>query len=239
MRSGVRRPSSSSPPSRSGDPPDVTVRAELIEDGGAADTPEEAGEEQAPEELPLDAPVAAVEPDGTIAWPPVKGAMSYEVKCDSDLPLAADTTVYRGTETRYRPLGLVKKPYRVRAIGGVFRSDSAWSEPVPAGVLSRGSAPWGNYLARLSGAVNAPLLEVDTKNPFATTLRWSYPGLVEKFVLQRADDQFFWSPHTAYEGAAKSWSEFGIGGLLKRYYRVKGVTLLGMETAWSNVAEVG
>ncbi len=187
--------------------------------------------------LPLDTPVAAVDPDRTIAWPPVKGAMSYEVKCDPETPSAADTIVYRGTEARYRPPMLATRKYRVRAIGGVFRSDSAWSEPVLVGVLGSLSAHWGNYFAPLAGPVNAPVLEVDGKNPFTHTLRWSYPGLVEKYVLECALTPLFLSPQTVYEGTAKAWESAFNFVTLQCFYRVKGVVLFGRETPWSNVVE--
>lgn len=185
--------------------------------------------------LPLETPEPTIEAGATIVWKPVPGAASYEV---SPEPPTGDS-VYRCTEPRYKPMfSLVPKQYRVRAIGHVFFSDSAWSQTVSVGgvIPNLRSGLSTLDLARVP-LPYAPLLEISRADLLTNTLRWSCSMTLAKYVLQRSVDPAFIDPETAYEGFATEWTSEASLVPVKRYCRVKAVSALGDETQWSNVVE--
>ena len=178
--------------------------------------------------LPLEAPKLSSE-HGRLSWSPVAEAVAYVLEESADLEFKTLMEVYRGSETQYKTKPLTLAFYRVKATGGVFRSDSAWSYTFdmwlkPRGILGhpiRLSTP--KFISSLGGV-----------------LIWTEIIGASSYVLERSESQSFEKREVVSEGAKTSYSVLGefpsIQDLSSRrrqyYYRVK-ATSFGLDSAWS------
>jgi hypothetical protein len=124
--------------------------------------------------------------------------------------------------------------FRVKAVGGAFKPDSAWSNVVSdttlSSFVSKPSDPWA-FLA--APVLAAPTLEVAAGA--LPTLTWSKVPGASKYVLERAATADFDRAARVYEGPFTSW----IDTEAKKwqfllYYRVKAKgSEEGSESPWS------
>jgi len=205
--------------------------------------------------VPLSVPKVAATENG-LEWKPVIGASAYAVERSTDKDYKLPVEVYRGTNTSYDigPL-LTQAFYRVKAVGGVFRPDSAWSEPIRKTRLLAPSAYISTTLA-------APTLRLKP-SVFGIVLAWTKIDHAFGYVLERSDGVYLADWKVVYTGVANTYTDLkttsgernllhpyepasfdtsfaGLTGLAHdhprgRSYRVKATAVLGPDSDWSNI----
>lgn len=177
--------------------------------------------------LPLRAPKLSSEHE-RLSWSPVAEAVAYVLEESADLEFKTSMEVYRGSETQYKPLMLGF--YRVKATGGVFRTDSAWSDTV--------LHMWTQGQRRL----DTPKL-----SSYGGVLSWAEIIGASSYVLERSESSLFEKREVVFKGAKTSYNVLGefssMQNLSSRrrqyYYRVKatstsfGVFYGVLDSAWS------
>lgn len=161
--------------------------------------------------LPLATPQLTVSILG-LSWEPVTGAAAYAVERSADQTFSSPAEIYRGTNTRCPTkieLGKTPPYYRVKAVGGVFRRDSPWSEGVQDGsnlwMLGRKSGSLLNWTTKLS----TPHLR---QKPWlgGTRLEWDAVSGASRYVVERSADGFFGGSITSiYDGEGTSYADSG------------------------------
>jgi hypothetical protein len=197
---------------------------------------------------PLDAPKLETSPIG-LKWSAVPDATAYALEGSSTAAFLVPNELYRGTDTFYMQWINVASPwkhFRVKAVGGVFKPDSAWSnvlsEPSEHKLRTRLGSPLHTEPSATSGLkpggerLTAPVLEL---TPILSMVRlsWTAPQGASDYVLERASNAVFLGARSIYEGKVGSYLDNGVDSIiLAAHYRVKARgTANQAESDWSNV----
>jgi len=166
---------------------------------------------------PLDAPTLSAASGQRLTWTSIPDAVAYVLEEKSVFKILGDfEEVYRGPATEYRPNLITSATYRVKATGGVFRMDSAWSN-------SESLSP-----PRLP--LSAPQLS------FNFGLNWTKITSASGYVLERSLGPLFLAPEVIYEGEKTLY--FDIAAQKNCCYRVKAKgSLFFSDSSWSNIVE--
>ena len=205
---------------------------------------------------PLRAPVLAGS-GFSLSWSSVAGATGYALEGSPAKNFASSTELYRGAETTFRipilqlRLDLPTPQYfRVKAIGGVFMTDSGWSNVVPRSQVASGIERW--LVEPVSRPrLQTPALSLSLFAPISGVprLSWSPVEDAVEYVLERSGDALFSSPHEAYKGPLQTYADFEQGraltlktsplsvlGSKDAYYRVKAAATATHDGSdWSNI----
>lgn len=149
--------------------------------------------------LPLDAPdLKAI---GTaLMWNQIKGAIAYVVEESYSADFTAPKEVCRDSATMFIAGGTalrvfnLTRYYRVKATGGVFRTDSAWSNSVAV----EPPKPMQPLLA--------PTLTVP-KSTIGTNLTWNRITGAVGYLLEQSRDSSFEHPVKLYEGKDNTYTD--------------------------------
>jgi hypothetical protein len=179
---------------------------------------------------PLTTPKLSSRP-GHLRWTRVAEATAYVLEESADDQFKAPKEVYRGPETEFRPLALGFPSYRVKATGGVFRADGAWSNStifLPS--------------AGLLGAFK--FLDAPKLSGVAGRLRWTEVLGASSYVLEGSRSTSFEKPTVVYMGSVTSFntlepadlSAHGAPASWYRCFRVKATGPIG-ESPWSETVD--
>lgn len=157
-----------------------------------------------PEELSLTGPLRVPEVTATadgFEWKAVPGASAYAVQRSPTDAFWVPAEVYRGPETSFRLGGDVSSRgyYRVKAVSGTLRRDSAWSPVIRNVSILEPPTLVGPELP-------APTLRVNS-SPFGTVLTWTTVEHAFGYVLQRSGASGEgW--RLLYEGGDTTYTDF-------------------------------
>jgi TIR domain-containing protein len=193
---------------------------------------------------PLDAPRLSGDIMG-LRWTAVAGATGYAVESSRTSSFFQPEELYRGSDTSFIPPPVSifepsqERHYRVKALGGVFKPDSQWSNVYAAqepkldftlnSLLSR---PW-----KPLDQLPAPSLSA-TSDPFTVQLRWTAVDGANRYVVQRSVTPFFATEKAIYDGPLTSCGDrkalLTLTG--EMHYRVK-ASGSKQDSEWSNVVK--
>jgi TIR domain len=185
-------------------------------------------------QVPLETPALLVDGE-TLSWNTILRATDYVVERGSGVGTlgTVGAQVYSGTDTSFTvdpdDHRFLAAQYRVKAVGGVFRPDSEWSNVVRLAAMS----PFGTTRSLPPAPPGIRL----TQEADLVTVQWSAVDGAHGYVLQRAlrplrHVAVDWA--TIYEGDATRYGDRNPFGQIRApyAYRVKALTGLG-ETIWS------
>jgi hypothetical protein len=193
---------------------------------------------------PLDAPCLTLV-GNKLSWTAVKGAAGYVV--EQSLPksvLFLGSEVYSGTDTTHTlpALALGASRYRVKAVGGVFRPDSAWSNIVRRDLTEPVNRPQDTKVSPYFEGLPAPTLEVkSTKKGVVAT--WSAVKGAQTYVLERASwptgvlyKEVYAGPETKYVDKDRLPAGLSLTAFASQFhnYRVKAKGRF-LSSPWSDV----
>ena len=192
---------------------------------------------------PLDAPRLSGDIMG-LRWTAVAGATGYAVESSRSSAFFRSEEIYRGSDTSCIPPMLSigdasqRRHYRVKALGGVFKPDSQWSNvhsaEAPTFVFGPNPRPdpW-----RVLDQLPAPSLSA-TSDPFTVQLRWTAVDGASRYVVQRSVTPFFATEKAIYDGPLTSCEDrkalLTLTGEV--HYRVK-ASGSRQDSEWSNVVK--
>jgi hypothetical protein len=168
---------------------------------------------------PLKAPALSISLGG-IQWDAIADAAAYAVEESVTADFQNAKEVYRGPDIRYTTF--LRAYYRVKAVGGVFRQDSDWSNAV--GGLAVLPASGKSYLR------DAPTLSIQ-----GMVLSWTEVPGASGYVLESKADLVLSEFTVIYKGPKRTYFDLSaaVGG---NQYRAKATEVLGLfDSAWSNV----
>jgi hypothetical protein len=169
---------------------------------------------------PLKTPTLSVSLGG-IQWDAIADAAAYVVEESLTADFQNAKEAYRGPDTKYTTLH--RPYYRVKAVGGVFRQDSQWSNAV-----GRWAAlPAGGKISR---ALDRPSLSIQ-----GAVLSWTEVQGALGYVLESKSILALVEFAVIYEGAERRYFDLSaVAGVY--HYRVKAKGVLGLlDSLWSNV----
>lgn len=180
-----------------------------------------------------------------LTWDEILGATGYVLEGSAALGFTDPVEVYRGGETKYGRLLLNMQyrlkqlsHFRVKAIGGVFKPDSAWSNVVTDVLMFPIAAAYSSLLmdTTFRATLGAPVL--DLKQDKATMrLSWTKVDGATGYVLESATTPFFSKERRLYEGPLTFYTDVQalMSRMFKIYYRVKATGgLKADDSEWSN-----
>ena len=172
----------------------------------------------------------------TLEWTEVAGALGYALEGSVKPDFSDAKELCRGPERTHMPMFFgvaAPKHFRVKAIGGVFATDSRWSQTVSRADV--GLSPH-MFPTLYKGRLSAPVLKL--MMPSVPSPSWSTVADASKYVLERDDIGLFFAAEKIYEGSATihfDWAAIS-AKLSKAYYRVKAVgDLTRADSKWSDV----
>lgn len=178
-----------------------------------------------------------------LSWTGVPGAMGYALEESGAFDFQETHELYRGPDLLYnldpKEYSFLKgRFFRVKAVGGVFRADSPWSNVITRGFV-RGAAagagmmPWMDSFEDLLGlpAPELTLTEIGT----TVSLSWSKVEGASGYVLERTlFGHFATSAEVIYDGSATIHLDTPL--LRFSSYRVKAKGgKWNADSPWSNV----
>jgi TIR domain len=172
-----------------------------------------------------------------LTWTEVPDAVGYALEGALLRNFTKKKELYRGPDREFSTLGKMETHFRVKAIGGVFTSDSPWSNviveellptiPLPFTLKPFSATPWASR-----EKLKTPQLTINL-----SMVGWSSIEGASSYVLERADEPTFASPETIYEG--EMLIHFDMAATATPcYYRVKAIGgLMNDDSDWSAIGK--
>jgi hypothetical protein len=204
------------------------------------------------ERVPLPAPKLELKTglQPSLTWTEIQGAPGYVLERSENPSFFPAEEVYSGEKNEYSDISPSVSPqyYRVKAKGGIIKTESEWSNTVETEKLDMSAfealkTPERKKLADLFSDINlykstgklpAPKLELQkTKSPLFFMLTWTKVPWASVYVLERTEIPNLFPWVVVYSGEENEYSEIrGSGG----YYRVKAKAALSeRDSEWSNI----
>ncbi|MGH9309295.1 MAG: toll/interleukin-1 receptor domain-containing protein [Vicinamibacterales bacterium] len=180
-----------------------------------------------------------------LTWNEILGATGYVLEASAAPGFTEPMEVYRGGETKYGRLSLNMlyslqqlSHFRVKAIGGVFKPDSAWSNVVTDVFMVPIAPAFGSLLkdTTLRTTLGAPALGLK-QDKSTMRLSWTKVDGATGYVLESSTTLLFAQASRVYEGPLTFYVDVQrlMSRVFKIYYRVKATGgLKANDSEWSN-----